>query len=1154
MSSPLPVPSKAALRALRGLVLGTSCTLALITEDRRRRIDHALKILENGERVKAARSYRAGGGEQLFALEHGEPSLDLTCFRLHGPVPRPPVDGSPELLQDRRVRARKRRDDIAAAPEEDIVGPEQSPGNVVLAGESNRQPAAVVVAASDPFAVLCDGTGESNSRPPPSRISSTPDWGVKGAEQRGENVARAGSNRKRTAKSIAWAAKSPHKPKPAAAPCPTIRKYAFPSNGRIGAMINEACASESLGEITGAVQHVLSAYKAGVAPGVEDKEWVTACALLCRACQKVGRLGDATKLLTQVLQNKVDEETYFAFDPLSLITSLLKQVSSLEDPETCREIMDTCVALFLPRFAQQTQRKSQQLFDLGKALMKNELKLDRLLHIFDLYLRCVHVAAEEQCHLSGFTGWVIDNMHQRGGYKTAVRLFYSRYVNMSPGAASMDKLCGVVVNCVEAAHNYMPEKVLRAMIKLSESSGKKLRADWVMRLLTSHWKREKSLEEVEGLFNELAAVGFDKLMFKPHAICRVMVEIALEAGDTAKVDHYIVQGTSLDPNFANHPSLMGALALFDAKIGNWEAVKRCFTKMDHIISHLPATCPATRRLAIKGANKARSNAFVPILKIYAEEHSIAETEEFLKLYIDRLGVSLSPFMVPLVAKHYAALRDFPALSKWLLYCASAIPQVTPEFGNAILASCRGANMPFFRLRSLFHKLKEINPNAVDRISERIMLNSAISASTGGRIASRRIRLLGIDSPSRATAAYFARKRRCASEQEVRLSMKSLLTRGRPGEALRVYKRALHLGMPENVRSLRLAVLAQLQYAKFGRSNDVCFKRAWDLVAAAQVRGCEVDLAANLLLGKQLRVLLPNRFREQQGATARHGEEVFEFIKDALRKCEQRGIVIDDRMLNQAGLTCLGQQLARGALLFAELAAERVGLGPCYNSMNFRVFMLAYADLFDVEGLRESVERASGSSYWEQWGCRETLRLARVRMMLSRRAGDVASERRLFADGIVKEARERVVHARGDLRERREEFEGFALEIMREAAGAAAVDTSTAQRELVGGDDLPGLGGTEQDEQQDWLLEALDGSGKLAEAAPGKDESAGAGAGAGENLHPSPSPVIVSPARVGPVKKVYYDPSVPPAVSATPLVHESIPKRALLKESVLKKEG
>ncbi|KAM7185419.1 hypothetical protein V8F33_012417 [Rhypophila sp. PSN 637] len=1125
MSSPLPVPSKAALRALRGLVLGTSCTLALITEDRRRRIDHALKILENGERVKAARNYRAGGGEQLvFAPEHGEPSLDPTCFRLHGPAPRPPGDGSPELLQDRTVRARKRRVDIAAVHEENVEPGQTSSGDVLLAGESNRRPAAVVVAASDPFAVLADGTAESKSRPPLSRISSTPDWGVEGAEQRGENVARAGSNRKRTAKSIAWAAKSIHKPKPAAAPCPTIRKYAFPSNGRIGAMINEACASGNLGEITGAVQHVLSAYKAGVAPGVEDKEWATACALLCRTCQKVGRLGDATKLLTQVLQNKVEEETYFAFDPLSLITSLLKQISSLEEPEACREIMDTCVALFLPRFTQKTQSKSQQLFELGKALMENELKLDRLLHIYDLYLRCVHVAAEEH-HLIWFTEWVIDNMHQRGGYKTAIRLFYSRYVNMSPGPVYMDKFCGVVVNCVEAAHNYMPEKVLRAMIKLSESSGKKLRAHWVMKLLTSNWKGQRSLEAVEGLFNELAAVGFHKVMFNPHAICRVMVEIALEAGDTAKADHYLVQGTSLDPDFANHPSLMGALALFDAKIGNWEAVKRCFTKMDHIIRRLPTT----GQVAIETANKARSNAFVPILKIYAAGHSIAETEEFLKLYIDRLGVPLSPFMVPLVAKHYIALRDFPALSKWLVYCASAIPQVTPEFGNAILASCRGANMPFFSLKSLFHKLKKINPNVVDRISERIMLNSAMSTSRGGLLVLRRIRLLGIDSHSQATD--FARKRRCASEQEVRLWMKSLLTRGRPGEALLVYKRALHLGMPEDVRSLRLAVLAQLQYGKFGLSNDACFERAWDLVAAAQGRGCEVDLAANLLLGKQLRVIFPTHFKEQQGETARHGDEVFGFIKDALSKCEQRGIAIDDRMLNQAGLMCLGQQQARGALLFAELAAERVGLGRCYNSMNFRVFMLAYAQLFDVEGLRESVARASGASYWDQRGCRQTLKLARLRMMLSRRAGDVTSERRLFAEGIVKEAMGRVVQAREELRERREEFEGFALEIMREAAGAAAVDTSTGQCEIVAGHDLPGLGGTEQDEQQDWLLEALGGSGKFAEAAASKDESADAA----ENLPTSPSPVIVSPARVGPVRKVYYDPPVPPSVSTMTLV-------------------
>ena len=84
MPPPLPIPSKAALRALRGLILGTSCSLALIAEDRRRRINHALRILENGERVKAARSYRADAA--VLALEEEATLLDSSLFRLH---PRP---------------------------------------------------------------------------------------------------------------------------------------------------------------------------------------------------------------------------------------------------------------------------------------------------------------------------------------------------------------------------------------------------------------------------------------------------------------------------------------------------------------------------------------------------------------------------------------------------------------------------------------------------------------------------------------------------------------------------------------------------------------------------------------------------------------------------------------------------------------------------------------------------------------------------------------------------------------------------------------------------------------------------------------------------------------------------------------------------------
>jgi hypothetical protein len=65
MSPSLPVPSKGALRALRHIALGTSCTVAfgagLITEDRRRRIHTAREVSENARRLKTSRKYHSAG-------------------------------------------------------------------------------------------------------------------------------------------------------------------------------------------------------------------------------------------------------------------------------------------------------------------------------------------------------------------------------------------------------------------------------------------------------------------------------------------------------------------------------------------------------------------------------------------------------------------------------------------------------------------------------------------------------------------------------------------------------------------------------------------------------------------------------------------------------------------------------------------------------------------------------------------------------------------------------------------------------------------------------------------------------------------------------------------------------------------------------------
>ncbi|KAH7317643.1 hypothetical protein BKA65DRAFT_514883 [Rhexocercosporidium sp. MPI-PUGE-AT-0058] len=73
MPTTLPVPSKGALRALRKLALGTSCTIALgaglLTEDRRRRIHSAREVHDNAKRLKSSRKYHSAGTTSLEALE-----------------------------------------------------------------------------------------------------------------------------------------------------------------------------------------------------------------------------------------------------------------------------------------------------------------------------------------------------------------------------------------------------------------------------------------------------------------------------------------------------------------------------------------------------------------------------------------------------------------------------------------------------------------------------------------------------------------------------------------------------------------------------------------------------------------------------------------------------------------------------------------------------------------------------------------------------------------------------------------------------------------------------------------------------------------------------------------------------------------------------
>lgn len=81
MPTPIPTPSNGALRTLRNLALGTSCTVAfsagVLAEDRRRRIHAAREVHGNAKKLKSSRKYHSAGLElvetfETQAIRHGD--------------------------------------------------------------------------------------------------------------------------------------------------------------------------------------------------------------------------------------------------------------------------------------------------------------------------------------------------------------------------------------------------------------------------------------------------------------------------------------------------------------------------------------------------------------------------------------------------------------------------------------------------------------------------------------------------------------------------------------------------------------------------------------------------------------------------------------------------------------------------------------------------------------------------------------------------------------------------------------------------------------------------------------------------------------------------------------------------------------------------
>jgi hypothetical protein len=990
----LPVPSKAALTALRGLVVGTSCTLALIAEDRRRKINQAMRAVENGERIKSNRKYplsylmmgEGDGGVEGLGLDLGQ-GLGLGMSGLPPPTTR--LSLRPLEVDNGRTHRRE-------------IMEGYGDGVVEHGGEElGRRDAS---SSSRPAIERLDEAADASRDPEPDHNKSPLVRPIAPVLPKLPHGLKTGPS---------WMQSNVE----------TVKVYSFPTVPEIIARIHEACDTRDHLQLSVAFRTVLNAMEHKTAPGNLDKPWMEATGRLCQACREEGRLDDAVILLSKMIaRGPMEETSYFAYGPLALIEEVLARAERNHKPgsQEFAAYLELAVSLFIPKFVVRPTRAIPPAYRLGRRLLELCYS-SRVPKLWTLFRRCQVIAGDKAKEL---VAWMIDKLYKMHDHRSAVRIFLIDFVESSPTEAELKAIADCVVDSVAIWGHFRADDVLKTMLKICKSSGKSTKLDprWVIRLLTSRWKRTRSLEKVEAMFQELHTPTLRDSVYRHEHVYRIMIELALESGDKAKAESYFQLAVAQNPALASDVRLLGVFVRYDAAAHNWEAVHARFEEMNR---------------NGRPRSKAYGPVFVPVLKAYAETHTVRETEVYLRSYIEDFGLPLCSYMVTLMSKQYGVIRDLDSLIAWLEYCSNSGQfKVDAAFTNSILARARLQwKFPFQDLRTLYRKLKALNPDFVDKHTEQIMMNAALSDSKyGGRLAKGR--LLSLRMKRTGVPA------KCMLEkgEDVALAMKEALTLNSPRRALRIYRRGVHNNVPFSQYALRLAIKAQMALSP----ND--FRGAYLLIRNAQDRGEDVNQVINLLLRLQLDHLTRCTRYDPTGTD--------DIIQTTFAEYQKAGVRLTEEPIHGAAWICLAAEHYVAAIHYALLAAHvRSGGnpppppppapslsapspaagGPCFSLSNFRILLRAYASLVDVEGLRDTIERGLARPYSETREFRNALRQARYWISLSKAREAIPKEDRKRALILVNQAIQKVVEARKKLRAEARRLEEEALRIMREAA-------------------------------------------------------------------------------------------------------------------------
>ncbi len=890
MSPPLPIPSKAAIHTLRGLALGTSCAIGVIVEHRRRRISILKTAVANKEKLKASRHYHG-------ALEYGTLPVDADNAILFN---------SNDLQWHQQSEKHDDHDEYPRA------SPPRWKKSTKTPETSDSRNADKIQISETPDLENVSDTQEQPTEPliqqaqitSPQMPGGPPKKEPPHTEPKIARVIRPPKYNTET-----WGPKltspSKYSPKP-------INPVSLASS------IQEILSSHDEERLDRALAKFFTCPETSYMLQQCGDAWLDVTSRLSKECQAQSRWEDAHRVLSRVLEGSpIDESWYYAHDPIPIIESCLPPATS--EFKCSAGAFSKALPLFMAAFTKKPESNVPDVERIGKRLIMEAVNLGRLASIHSIFWRVLGLM-DDGC---SFTSWVIKTLSDFHDYKNVVKYFLLNFSKMNPRSdALFNETLNCVVGAVEAMQGMKASQVFRAYARMSTAGDGSLRTRWIMRLLQAHWNRHQDYSQTKALFDEAKTLGLLHRVAHPQGVYRVMVELAIKADEQAMAEFYYDEVLQTCPWLHSDIPLKGYFAVAKAKAGDWDGVYNDFTKMQ-----------ARRHLQQEEYN----DAFIAILKIFAEDHPVAEVRDFVARYVDDLGVGMHRYMVTLVANKYGQCRDITGFLSWLDYCNKAGFSLDPVFCNAVLHNCRTQwKFHFEQLRQLVSTIRRLNPGATDDSTKRILSQSSRSSTP---MVSPNVSLSSKGKPVRIKTismnklAYVGRS---MNKRDVYEAMNQEIGSGKHIVAVTIYKRAMRFGMPFCSHCFRLAVTASLELPGHGTGL------AFHLIHNAHEQGHDVTFAVSTFIRTQM-----DQFR---GSPV----DVIQHMQNLISRFEALRVVIDPAALTHAALVCIKLGHHDKALSLCRVAMERSGApdNPCFSRQCFRALLKVYTQTLDLNGLEE----------------------------------------------------------------------------------------------------------------------------------------------------------------------------------------------------------